>query len=178
MLANYAVAGDLDKDGKEEVVFNIHPVKPYYMGRKLVIMKFDGRKFKDVSKGLIEDDRHTETSKFDKAHGEGSIRILDHDNDGDLDIIDSPDFNWNGKKPRFTYKIFENDGTGKFNSIPQSEMLVVTQDWLTGERAKRGLGMTFPINLDGEGIYDYVSFIHSPYNPKKNVLYGFTVLGK
>ena len=38
---------------------------------------------------LIEDDRHTETSKFDKAHGEGSIRILDHDNDGDLDIIDS-----------------------------------------------------------------------------------------
>ena len=179
MLANYAVAGDLDKDGKEEVVFNIHPVKPYYMGRKLVIMKFDGRKFKDVSKGLIEDDRHTETSKFDKAHGEGSIRILDHDNDGDLDIIDSPDFNWNGKKPRFTYKIFENDGTGKFNSIPQSEMLVVTEDWLKGERiAKRGLGMTFPINLDGEGIYDYVSFIHSPYNPKKNVLYGFTVLGK
>ena len=58
-------------------------------------------------------------------------------------------------------------------------MLVVTEDWLKGERiAKRGLGMTFPINLDGDGIRDYVSFIHSPYNPKKGVVYGFTVLGK
>lgn len=179
MRANYAVAGDLDKDGKDEVVFNIHPVNPYYMGRKLVIMEFDGKNFKDVSKGLIQDNRHIETQKFDKAHGEGSIKIIDHDNDGDLDIIDSPDFNWNGNQPRFTYKIFENDGTGKFISVPQSEMLVITTDWLKGERrAKRGLGMTFPINLDGDGVHDYVSFIHSPYDPEKNVLYGFTVLGK
>ena len=50
MLANYAVAGDLDKDGKEEVVFNIHPVKPYYMGRKLVIMKFDGENLETFQK--------------------------------------------------------------------------------------------------------------------------------
>ena len=69
-------------------------------------------------------DTLSETSKFDKAHGElqPSIRrALDHDNDGDLDIIDSMRILIDSfKKPRFTYKIFENDGTGKFNSIPKS----------------------------------------------------------
>jgi hypothetical protein len=169
MRANYAAAGDLDNDGQKEVVFSIHPLEPYYQGRKLAILKFDGKDLVDISERVINDSRYLDTPDRGKASGEGSLVIVDHDGDSDLDIIDTSGYNWNSDKPGFTFDIFENDGDGNFTLLDQENFLIPR---------RRGLGYTISVDIDGVGVRDYVSFFHSSYNPERDVLYGFTVYGE
>lgn len=148
--------------------FSIHPLEPYYQGRKLAILKFDVKNLVDISKRVIKDFRYLDTPERGKASGEGSFVLVDHDGDQDLDIIDTSGFNWNSDKPGFTMDLFENDGNGNFTLLDQNNFLIPRH---------RGLGYTFSVDIDGHGVRDYVSFFHSGYNPQRDVLYGFTVMG-
>ena len=104
--------------------------------------------------------------------------MVDHDRDGDLDIIDSTGgtFYENG---RFGYAVFENDGTGRFTVIPESEFVVLEDEMFEGIGFQRfRKAGAYPIDIDGTGRLDYVTFKRSPYRPESASIYGYTVLGR
>jgi hypothetical protein len=95
-----------------------------------------------------------------------------------LDIIDSTggSFEENG---RFGYTIFENDGTGHFTVIPESEFVILREEMFEGYSFNRPQTSTaYPIDIDGIGRLDYVTFIRSPWSRATSSVYGYTVLGR
>ena len=178
IMINNAAHGDIDGDGWQDVVATIHRKRPYYQGRRIVIFHNQNGKLVDRSDALITDVRDQDGQTLKQAHGEGSVRLIDHDNDGDLDIIDSHggSYDQNG---RFGMTVFENDGTGHFTEIPQSEMVVITEKMIDGFIANRQTtSYAYPVNIDNRGIMDYVSFTNMPYSSDSAAHIGFTVFGK
>ena len=62
---------------------------PYYKGRKIIIFINEKGELIEKTKSLIQDVRDQDVKGKLQNHGEGMIRLVDHDRDGDLDIIDS-----------------------------------------------------------------------------------------
>ena len=175
---NHMTSGDLDGDGDPDLVAGISRLDPYYLGRKILIFINEEGELIEKTKTLIQDDRDQDIEGRLQNGGEGSIRLVDHDRDGDLDIIDSTGGSWE-KNGRFGYTIFENDGTGHFTAIPESEFVILREEMLEGysfNRPQTSIG--YPIDIDGIGRLDYASFIHSPFSPGINAVYGYTVLGR
>jgi hypothetical protein len=175
---NHITSGDLDGDGDPDLVVGITRKNPYYLGRKILIFINEKGELTERTKTLIQDVRDQDVKGRPQNHGEGSIRLVDHDRDGDLDIVDSTggSFEHNG---RFGYAIFENDGTGHFTVIPESEFVILREEMFEGysfNRPQTSVG--YPIDIDGIGRLDYVSFIRSPYSPATSSVYGYTVLGR
>ena len=179
MQVNHAASGDINGDGLPDVVAAIHRKNPYYEGRRLVLLLNENGKLVDRSVGRINDVRDQNNQPLLQAWGEGTIKLRDHDNDGDLDIIDTTSGSWS-MNGRFGLTIFENDGAGHFTEIPQSEMVVVTESMIKGFFQNREtVHMGYPINLDNKGLLDYVSFVPTPALPDYSYAYiGFTVFGK
>jgi hypothetical protein len=175
---NHMASGDLDGDGDPDLVAGISRLDPYYLGRKILIFINEEGELIEKTKTLIQDERDQDIEGWLQNHGEGSIRLVDHDRDGDLDIIDSTGGSWE-KNGRFGYAIFENDGTGQFTAIPESEFVILREEMFEGYSFNRPQTSTaYPIDIDGIGRLDYASFIHSPYSPGINAVYGYTVLGR
>jgi len=128
---NYMTSGDLDGDGDPDLVAGISRLDPYYLGRKILIFINEEGELIEKTKTLIQDERDQDIEGKLQNHGEGTIRLVDHDRDGDLDIIDSTGgtFYENG---RFGYAVFENDGTGHFTVIPESEFVVLEDEMFEG----------------------------------------------
>ena len=178
MKANDMVAGDLDGDGIPELAVTIHRKKPYYLGRRVAVLKYVNGSFADVSKQSIYDPRDKEGQDYLQAHGAGSIKLLDQDDDGDLDIIDSHGGSWE-ENGRFGMTIFTNDGRGKFEMIPQDQMVMLQEHMISGMEANRvTLGYGYPINLDNLSGLDYVSFVRLPWQKDKSGWIGYTVFSQ
>jgi len=182
--ANDMASGDLDGDGDPDLVVAITRANPYYIGRKLLVFINQNGELVETTMSSIKDERDQDIDGKLQNWGEGIIQLVDHDRDGDLDIIDSTagSFEKNG---RFGYAIFENDGTGRFNEIPESEFVILKESSFKGY--KHNLPQVtygYPIDIDGIGRLDYVSFMRSPFNSVINNLYsygtvfGYTVLGR
>ena len=175
---NHMASGDLDGDGDPDLVAGISRLDPYYLGRKILIFINEEGELIEKTKTLIQDERDQDIEGRPQNGGEGSIRLVDHDRDGDLDIIDSTGGSWE-KNGRFGFAIFENDGTGHFTAIPESEFVILRDEMLEGYSSNRSqTSIGYPIDIDGSGRLDYASFIHSPYSPAINAIYGYTVLGR
>jgi hypothetical protein len=175
---NYMTSGDLDGDGDPDLVAGISRLEPYYLGRKILIFINEEGELIEKTKTLIQDERDQDIEGKLQNHGEGTIRLVDHDRDGDLDIIDSTGgtFYENG---RFGYAVFENDGTGHFTVIPESEFVVLEDEMFEGIGFQRFRKTgAYPIDIDGMGRLDYVTFKRSPYRPESASIYGYTVLGR
>ena len=167
---NYMASNDLDGDGDPDLVAAITRLKPYYLGRKLLIFINENGELVEKTNELIQDLRDQDINGIPQNHGEGSIRLIDHDRDGDLDIIDSTGGSdkING---RFGMSIFENDGSAHFTEIPDSEFLVLRYNG-----PKTGTG--YPVDIDGKGRIDYVSFLRSSYSLFSQSVSMYSVLGR
>ena len=166
---NYMASDDLDSDGDPDLVAAITRLEPYYLGRKLLIFINEDGELVEKTNELIQDLRDQDINGIPQNHGEGSIRLIDHDRDGDLDIIDSTGGSdkING---RFGMSIFENDGNAHFTEIPDSEFLVLKYD---GPNTNTG----YPVDIDGLSRIDYVSFLRSAYSPFSQSVSMYSVLG-
>lgn len=175
---NYMTSGDLDGDGDPDLVAGISRLDPYYLGRKILVFINEEGELIEKTKTLIQDERDQDIKGKLQNHGEGTIRLVDHDRDGDLDIIDSTGGTFY-EDGRFGYAVFENDGTGRFTVIPESEFVVLEDDMFEGIGFQRFRKTgAYPIDIDGMGRLDYVTFKRSPYRPESASIYGYTVLGR
>jgi hypothetical protein len=167
---NYMASDDLDGDGDPDLVAAITRLKPYYLGRKLLIFINENGELVEKTNELIQDLRDQDINGIPQNHGEGSIRLIDYDRDGDLDIIDSTGGSdkING---RFGMSIFENDGNAQFTEIPDSEFLVLRYN---GPKT----GTAYPVDIDGKGRIDYVSFLRSSYSLFSQSVSMYSVLGR
>lgn len=177
-MVNHGVAGDIDGDDIPELIIMLHRKDPYYLGRNVAILKFDANDFVDVTTKHINDNRDLDGQKYLQSHGEGTVKLRDHDNDGDLDILDTTGGSYE-KKGRFGYTIFENNGEGSFKQIPQSDFVYIDELMVDGWISNRTtIGLGYPVNIDNEGALDYIAFTMTPWAEDSATRIGYTVLGK
>ena len=77
--------GDLNGDGLVDIVTVYGKVVPYYVNRKIqILINQDGTSLVDETSSRMSDDLRDDTT----GHAEGFIKLIDYDDDGDLDIYD------------------------------------------------------------------------------------------
>ena len=137
--ANDMEVVDFDGDGWLDIVLASTKQQPYYEGR--VVQFFKNNKngtFTDVTLQV-----HPGVSKYENGtgtplwNGEGQLKLIDFDHDGDLDIVDTV---------HYTYVLI-NDGKGKYSIYDHTKFPKVG-----GER------LLFPVEIDGKYQYDFISY--------------------
>lgn len=135
-IANDMETMDINGDGYLDIILASTKVDPYYDGRviQLFLNNGDGT-FTDVS------EQYGSITKYKDGtgnwwNGEGSLHVLDFDNDGDLDIVDSV----NG-----TYVLINNGGSFElYDNFPN--------------QGECGGCRYYPIEIDGKWQYDFIGY--------------------
>lgn len=141
---NDIVVLDFDGDGFKDIVLALTRHNPYYDGRVLQFLRtvVNGNEitFEDVTEDYNPNaNKYAEGSIIDPNwwNGEGRLRVVDVDNDGDLDIVDSS---------RESYVLINQDYRyfEMYNNFPR----------VSGNRFSE----LYPIDTNGDGMYDFVSY--------------------
>ncbi len=133
--ANDMEAFDFDDDGFVDIVMASTIHEPYYESRVIQFFRnMNGENFEDVTNEKYPDySIYADGNPFSSYWiGQGKIRIVDYDHDGDLDIIDS-----NTR----TYVLLNEDNTYRF------------YDDFVDEDEDRIL---WPVEIDGKYHYDFI----------------------
>ena len=163
---NYTVAYDVNLDGWLDIVSGVTRIAPYYIGSHIQIFESQqGESFIDKTTEYVEF-----TDEMDELWGEGNMQVRDANNDGILDLIHT--------KSQEGIRIFLNDGD-KLHMVRGKEFPVVQPWHVEGGypdkqplESNRENNYIFPVDIDGNGPLDYISF----FNYGSNVFY--TMIGK
>ena len=133
-LANDMELIDFDGDGWLDIILGSTRFDPNYEGTILQFFKnINGISFTDVTTSLHPNISKYETGGSNIGNGQGKIRILDFDHDGDLDIVHTNST---------TYVLLNNgDGTWKF----YDDFIDLDED-----------RVLWPVEIDGKFQYDFI----------------------
>tara|TARA_B100001964_G_scaffold120668_1_gene134042 strand:- start:1190 stop:3202 length:2013 start_codon:yes stop_codon:yes gene_type:complete len=137
-LANDMETIDFNNDGYLDIVLASTKVDPYYDGRAVQFFLNNGDgTFSDVTSTYNPDiGKYANGNGASWWNGEGSLHILDFDNDGDLDIVDSV---------HGTYVLINEVGTFSiYDNFP--------------DQGKCGGCRYYPVEIDGKWQYDFIGY--------------------
>ncbi len=152
--ANDMQAFDFDGDGLVDIVLGSTKHSPYYDGRYIQFFKnVDGTSFTDVSSTANPNTKYVNGLGNGYWNGDGDIKIIDFDHDGDLDIVD---------QVRGTYVLLNNgDGTySLYDDFPRF-----------GDN-----NYYFPVEIDGKYWYDFIGATNTTNSTNQDVMTFFQVL--
>ncbi len=167
---NHAASGDLNNDGKIDVVVAITRDIPYYEGAFIQILINKGD-------GVLEDKTLSNFSyqpRENSHHGEGNIYLRDMNSDGHLDIIHSTRDYESGLHGAH---IALNDGLGNFVSIEENKLPNRPDPCCNiNDELMKGL----PINADNEACLDLISVTDPGWGDWRTQTenYLFTIINK
>ena len=153
-LGNDIEAFDFDGDGFIDIVLGTTKNEPYYDGRYIQFFKnVDGTSFIDVSSTANANTKYVNGLGNGYWNGDGDIKIIDFDHDGDLDVVD---------QVRGTYVLLNNgDGTyTMYDDFPQFS----------------DTNYFYPVEIDGKFWYDFIGSTNTSNGTNQDVLTFFQVL--
>ena len=163
---NYTLSHDVNDDGLLDIVVSQTRSNPYYAGKGIQILINKGDSFEDQTNFYMPNQERN--MRIDN-NGEGSLFILDVNNDGNKDIVHA---GGSGNIPDYYHSItiylFKD---GKYELI-DDDVLPFIDKWQISPEDKiqyykendpsRWISKTFPINIDNKGWIDFISFISEP----------------
>ena len=135
-IANDMETMDINGDGYLDIILASTKVDPYYNGRVIQLFLNNGNgTFTDVSEQYGSITKYKDGTG-DWWNGEGSLHVLDFDNDGDLDIVDSVNS---------TYVLINNGGSFElYDNFPN--------------QGDCGGCRYYPVEIDGKWQYDFIGY--------------------
>jgi hypothetical protein len=159
---NHGALGDIDGDGKLDIILGVTRANPYYRGRLLQVLVNKGA-------GVFEDQttaRVVAPSSLDEnAEGEGSLHVVDMDGDGDVDVFHAGSGTLQGLGVHGPVIYINDHGTLR---VIDSSRLAWVQPWqMTSfeglkQWQERSMQRAYPIDLDGQLGLDMVSYVSTP----------------
>ncbi|MDO8539626.1 MAG: VCBS repeat-containing protein [Opitutaceae bacterium] len=168
---NEVAVVDVTGDGRLDIVFGLTRDRPYYQGRAIQIFVNKGNGvFADETATRLVDPRKDYVVNNSVGIGEGSLHFVDVNRDGFIDIVDSngPEdgtgINANSM-PGST--VFLNRGNGTFSHLPRTARPWVQRWQIRGfegyrQYAEGPMDQAYPIDLDGTGNIEFVTFVRTP----------------
>lgn len=132
---------DFDGDGKLDIILASTRHDPYYAGRMIQFFRnVDGINFVDVTTTVNPNTKYETGSGNAYWNGEGRLRVVDFDRDGDLDIVDS----------NYQTYVLLNEG-GKFKLYENFPVV-------GGGSNNAAHGALYPVEIDGKYQYDFIGY--------------------
>ena len=167
---NFANSADINGDGYKDILIGQTRAIPYYVGRAIQIFVNQGDgSFIDETTMRIDNSKRSDLNiiKPDDGSGEGNLYLLDVDNNGSIDIVDSTGAGFE-EDGHSGLHVFLNDGSGYFTVVGKSSYIYLqpfqiegfegTEQWFS-----RPMQRSIPINLDNKHGIDFVSIVQKPH---------------
>ena len=158
---NHIKTIDFNKDGFKDLVIASTRDTPYYSGVGIQLLRNNGNNaFEDVTQTNVSDQSHL--NSYGIGTGEGTLYILDVNNDGIDDILHST-ANWDVNTSINIY--LNNNGYLELydttNNIPFLDwtQFIGKENFRNNPNAQHNvLDFAFPININNDGWIDFISF--------------------